>query len=113
MSNMNETLQDFMKTMKQVIESDKEYSDAFKSLIQQSEKPGALSTKVKTLISIALGVKAQCPYCIAVHTYNAIKEGATRQEIIEAAFVAGLMGGAPSVAYLRYVFDACDEFGAK
>lgn len=113
MSNMNETLQDFMKTMKQIGEVDKDYAGALMGFIQQSEKPGALSTKVKELISIALGVKAQCAYCIAIHVYNAIKEGATRQEIIESAFVAGLMGGGPSIAYIRHVIDACDAFGAK
>jgi AhpD family alkylhydroperoxidase len=113
MADMKQTLDDFMKTMKQIGETDKDYSDAFKSFIQQAEKPGALSTKVKTLISLALGVKAQCPYCIAVHTYNAIKEGATRQEIMEAAFVAGFMGGGPSIAYIRYVIDSCDQFNAK
>jgi len=32
---------------------------------------------------------------------------------MEAAFVAGFMGGGPSIAYIRYVIDACDKFGAK
>ncbi len=113
MSDMNQTLQDFTKTMKQIGETDSDYANAFKNFIEQSEKPGALSTKVKALIALAIGIKAQCPYCIAIHTYTAIKEGATRQEIMETAFVVGFMGGGPSVAYIRYVIDACDAFGAK
>jgi AhpD family alkylhydroperoxidase len=113
MADMKQTLNDFMLTLKQIGETDKGYADALMSFIQQSEKPGALSTKVKELISLALGVTANCSYCIAIHTYNAIKEGATRQEILEAAFAAGLMGGGPAVAYIRYVIDACDQFGAK
>ena len=113
MSDINQVLQDFTKTMKQIGETDKDYAGAFKEFIQQSEKPGALSTKIKSLIALAIGIKAQCPYCIAVHTYNAIKEGATRQEIMETAFVVGFMGGGPSIAYIRYVIDACDAFGAK
>jgi AhpD family alkylhydroperoxidase len=113
MADMKQTLDDFMKTMKQIGETDKGYADALMGFIQQSEKPGALSTKVKELVSLALGVTAHCAYCIAIHTYNAIKEGATKQEIMEAAFVAGPMGGGPAIAYIRYVIDACDQFGAK
>ncbi len=113
MADMKQALDDFTKTMKQIGEIDKDYSDAFRNFIQQADKSGALSTKVKELIALALGVKAQCSYCISVHTFNAIKAGATRQEIMEAAFVAGFMGGGPSIAYIRLVIDACDQFDVK
>jgi AhpD family alkylhydroperoxidase len=83
------------------------------NLIKEAEKPGALTTKEKELISIALGIAAHCAYCIALHVKNAIEAGATRQEIMEASFVAGLMGGGPSIAYIRLVLDACEQFGAK
>ncbi|WP_457638811.1 carboxymuconolactone decarboxylase family protein [Persephonella sp.] len=89
------------------------FVQSFMGFFKATEGPGALSSKTKELISIALSVKAQCPYCIAFHVKNAIKEGATRQEIIESAMVATLMGGGPCVAYMKYVFDACDEFGAR
>lgn len=113
MSDMNQLLQDFMKTLKQVGETDKDYAGALIEFIRQAEKPEALSTKIKSLIALGIAIKAQCTYCIAIHTQGAIKEGATRQEIMETAFVAGLMGGGPSIAYIRYVIDACDAFGAK
>jgi len=32
---------------------------------------------------------------------------------MEASFVAGLMGGGPSIAYIRLVLDALEQFGAK
>jgi len=104
---------DFMKTAQQIGEVDKGYLDAVMSLIKEAEKPGALTTKEKELISIALGIAAHCAYCIALHVKNAIDAGATRQEIMEASFVAGLMGGGPSIAYIRLVLDACEQFGAK
>jgi len=104
---------DFMKTAQQIGEVDKGYLDAVMSLIKEAEKPGALTTKEKELISIALGIAAHCAYCIALHVKNAIEAGATRQEILEASFVAGLMGGGPSIAYIRLVLDACEQFGAK
>ena len=104
---------DFMKTAQQIGEVDKGYLDAVMNLIKEAEKPGALTTKEKELISIALGIAAHCAYCIALHVKNAIDAGATRQEIMEASFVAGLMGGGPSIAYIRLVLDACEQFGAK
>jgi AhpD family alkylhydroperoxidase len=104
---------DFMKTAQQIGEADKGYLNAVMSLIKEAEKPGALTTKEKELISIALGIAAHCAYCIALHVKNAIEAGATRQEILEASFVAGLMGGGPSIAYIRLVLDALEQFGAK
>ncbi len=89
------------------------FVNGFMNFFKATEGPGALDTKTKELISIALSVKSQCPYCIAFHVKNAVAQGAKRDEIIEAAMVAALMGGGPSVAYMKYVFDACDEFGAE
>lgn len=113
MADMKQTHDDFMKTLREIAGVDKGYYDAFMGLMKEAEKPGALSTKEKALISVALGIAAHCAYCIAVHVKNAIGAGATRQEIMEASFVAGFMGGGPSVAYIRLVIDACDQFGAK
>lgn len=117
---MNELTEDmkkyydqFVDMFKKVQQIDPNYAKAFMGLVKESEKEGALSTKVKELISVALGVAARCPFCIAIHVKNAIEAGATKQEIVEAGFVAGLMGGGPALTYLKYLFDACDQFGAK
>lgn len=112
-ADMNRYYDQFMDLLKEAGKTAPGYAKALMEFVNQAEKPGALSTKVKELMSIALGITAHCPYCIAFHTKNAIKEGATKQEILEAALVAGLMGGGPAVAYMRYVIDACDQFGAK
>lgn len=108
-----QTLNDFMNSLKKLGEFDKKYADAVMNLVKESEKPGVLSTKEKELISVALGVAAHCPYCIAFHVKNALDAGATRAEILEAAEVAGLMGGGPSIAFITLVFDALEQFGAK
>jgi AhpD family alkylhydroperoxidase len=57
---------------------------------------GAISTKNKELIAIAVAVTTQCPYCIEVHTKNARKAGCTESEIAEAVMVAAALraGGA-------------------
>ncbi len=109
MEHYYEQTMDLIETLNK---SAPEYTKAFMEFAEQAEKEGALSVKTKELISMALGITAHCMPCIAFHVKSAIKAGATRQEMLEAGMVAGLMGGAPAVEYLRYVVDACDQFGA-
>ena len=44
---------------------------------------GALDTRTKELIALALGVSQQCDGCIASHSRGAVKAGATKQEAAE------------------------------
>jgi AhpD family alkylhydroperoxidase len=111
--DMNMAYDRFIDLMNELGKDYPEYTNSFMGFFKQAEKSGALDAKTKELISIALSVKSQCEYCVAFHVKNAISHKASRPEIIEAAFVAALMGGGPSVAFIRYVIDACDQFGAK
>ena len=89
------------------------FTEAFMEFFKAAEEKGALDQKTKELISVALAVKSQCPFCIAFHVKNALKLGATEREILESTFLAVLMGGGPSLAYTYYVFKALEEFKGK
>ena len=52
---------------------------------------GALPAKTKQLIAVAVAHVTQCPYCIKGHTKAALRHGATRQELMEAIWVAAEM----------------------
>ncbi len=65
----------------------------FGQLHRQAVADGALSTKVKELIALGIGIAARCDGCIAYHVHDALKAGATRKEIVETIGVAILMGG--------------------
>ena len=69
------------------------------NLDQECVKDGLLSHKVKELMALSIGIAIRCKPCILFHTAEAVKAGANRKEIIEAASVAIFMGGGPSVAY--------------
>ena len=86
---------------------------AFNQFMMSVEKPGVLSTKDKDLINIALSIAAQCEWCIALHVKGALNNGASREEIIEAAMQAVLMHGGPALMYLVPVEKALDEFTAE
>ncbi|HDN82781.1 MAG TPA: carboxymuconolactone decarboxylase family protein [Candidatus Altiarchaeales archaeon] len=74
------------------------------------EEDGALPSKTKRLIALALAVATGCEWCIALHTKGALDAGATKDEIIEACFVAVLMGGGPALMYTQLVLKAIEEF---
>jgi AhpD family alkylhydroperoxidase len=65
--------------------------DLFKSFMdfdQMVFKDGALPAKTKELMAITAAHVTQCMWCIEDHTKRAKKQGATDEEIAEAAFVA-------------------------
>lgn len=57
---------------------------------------GVISRKYRELIAIAVACAIQCPYCIEAHAKGAKAAGATREEVVEAAFLAASIrsGGA-------------------
>ena len=72
--------------------------------------PGALDTKTKELIAVAIGVVEQCDGCIASHSRGAVKAGATKQEAAEAIGVTFLMKGGPATIYGPRAYSAFCEF---
>ena len=77
-------------------------------------KDGALSTKTKELISVALAVGLTCEYCIRFHVPKAVEAGANRAEILETAGVSMLMAGGPAATYAAVVLlEVLDELGVK
>jgi len=82
----------------------------FMVFLRRVEEKGALDTKTKELISVALSVAAKCKWCIAFHTKNALDAGATKDEIMEACYVAILMTGGPAFMYTQFVLKAIEEF---
>ena len=91
----------------------REYPDFIKGLVgfdKAGMAEGALSKKNKELIAISLSVVKQCSYCIAWHVRAAHHEGASNDEIMEAAFVACVLGGGPAWMYTKLVHKAIEDF---
>lgn len=81
---------------------------AFASLARAAIAPGALDSKTKELIALAIGITARCDGCLAFHAKAAKKHGATRQEVVETIQVALYMGGGPSMIYGAEALAAFD-----
>ena len=73
-------------------------------------RAGALDTRTKELIALAIAVVTHCDGCIASHAQGAARAGATRQEAAEALGVAMLMHGGPATIYAPRAYAAFCEF---
>lgn len=82
---------------------------AFQAFSQQVFADGALSAKTKQLIAVAVAHGTQCPYCIRGHTKAALRHGATRQELMEAIWVAAEMRAGGTYAHTAISLTAMDE----
>ncbi|MBE9485998.1 MAG: carboxymuconolactone decarboxylase family protein [Desulfuromonadales bacterium] len=85
----------------------------FVQLHQGAVAKGALGTKTKELIALAIAITVRCDGCISFHVHDALKAEATREEIVEAIGVAVLMGGAPSAVYGSEALEALGQFEAS
>ena len=83
---------------------------AFSALAQAATKSGALDTRTKELIALALGVAARCDGCIGFHVEALVKLGVDRRAVAEALGMAIYMGGGPSLMYAADALEAYDQF---
>lgn len=85
----------YPKVTKELVEKRKalapETMDAWNNFSKAVFKEGALPEKTKQLIAVAVAHVTQCPYCIRSHTKQAMRKGASKEEIMEAIWVASEM----------------------
>jgi len=78
---------------------------AFSAFDKAAFAPGALDVKTKQMMSLAVALTTQCPYCIAIHTAEARKAGASDAELAETAMVAAAMRAGAAVTHATHMFQ--------
>jgi AhpD family alkylhydroperoxidase len=81
-------------------------AEAFKAFSQSVFAEGAIPSKTKQLIAVAVAHVTQCPYCIRGHTKAAVQHGATPEEVMEAVLVAAEMRAGAAYAHSAIALDA-------
>ena len=110
-NNPRELIKDLNKGVGALSEIDGARLSAWGGLSQAAFQGGALDAKTKELIAAALGLAARCDYCIGHHVHEALKAGATREELIETAFTTVGMSGGPALTYAATLFlDSINAF---
>ena len=83
---------------------------AFSNIANAALATKALDGKTKELIALGISVAIRCDDCIAFHAKAALKQGASREEVMEALGMAVYMGAGPSVMYATHALDAFTQF---
>lgn len=74
-------------------------------------KTARLDAKTRELIALAVAISLRCDGCITVHTAEARKQGATKEEIAEALGVAISVNAGAALVYSTRTMDAFDAAG--
>jgi AhpD family alkylhydroperoxidase len=80
-------------------------AESFRTFSKSVFAEGAVSSKTKQLIAVAVAHVTQCPYCIRGHTRAALRHGATPEEIMEAVWVAAEMRAGGAYAHSALALD--------
>ncbi len=86
---------------------------AFRAFGERVFADGALPSKTKQLIAVAVAHVTQCPYCIRGHTTLARQKGASEQEIMEAIWVAAEMRAGAAYAHSTLAIDTMTHTDVK
>jgi AhpD family alkylhydroperoxidase len=103
---------DLSGAIKEVRLGSPEVMKAFSAMARAATEAGALDTKSKELIALGIAVAIRCDGCIAFHAEAAVKQGATRAEVMETMGMALYMGAGPSLMYAAQAVEAYDQFSA-
>ncbi|MCC7320013.1 MAG: carboxymuconolactone decarboxylase family protein [Rubellimicrobium sp.] len=78
---------------------------AFRDFSKAVFTPGALDARTKQLIAVAVAHVTQCPWCIEGHVKAARREGASREQVMEAIWVAAEMRAGATYAHALKTVD--------
>lgn len=86
---------------------------AMQSFKDAAKSQGALDEKTRELIALAVATTTHCESCIAVHTKEAVRAGASREELLETIAMAIMLNAGAATIYGSYVLEAFDQFSEE
>ncbi len=100
--SINEGLAPLRKTQPETMQ-------AFGQLARAATAEGAISTKHKELMALAIGITQRCSGCIGFHVKALHKLQCTRAELEEMLSVCIYMGGGPAMMYAAETMQAWES----
>jgi alkylhydroperoxidase/carboxymuconolactone decarboxylase family protein len=88
-----------LKKFGNIGEFNKELADKFFDWYGAVFAEGALTTREKSLIALAVSHAVQCPYCIDAYTSDGLEKGVSEEEMMEAVHVAAAIRGGASMVH--------------
>ena len=82
-----------------IAEDAPELAEAFFAWYGKVFEEGALTSREKSLIALAVAHTVQCPYCIDAYTSSSLEHGSNPEEMMEAVHVAGAIRGGAALVH--------------
>lgn len=106
---MQEPAEKAVELFRQMNKHRRDIFKAYQGFTASIKKESSIEGKHQSLILIACSIITQCDMCISLHVQNAITQGATKDEIIDAGLLAVAMGGSPKMMYMKHVYEEVDK----
>jgi AhpD family alkylhydroperoxidase len=90
--------------LKKLDENAPDTMKAFWTFNEEAFKAGAIDVLHKQLMSVAVALTTQCPYCIELHMRAARKAGANDMMLTEAAIISAAMRANATVTHASHLF---------
>lgn len=88
-----------LKNFANISEGNEELAKKFFTYYGSVFEDGALSTREKALIALAVSHAVQCPYCIDAYTKESLEQGADIEQMTEAIHVSTAIRGGASLVH--------------
>ncbi|MBN2862501.1 MAG: carboxymuconolactone decarboxylase family protein [Bacteroidales bacterium] len=114
MENINkEKIESIIETRKKAHAFYSDKSEVYRSFLEMEKstyRDGFLSKKHKELIASAISVVINCESCMEWHIKQALNEGASEYEILEAIEVGIEMAGGPGTVSARFAMNVIEYY---
>ena len=103
---------DFQESIVKMKQHTPSMLQGFSQLFTKVMADGAISLKEKELVAVGIAVSQQCEPCIKLHVKKCLEAGATKEQVLEAASVAVMMGGGPAYTHMPVVIETLEGLQA-
>lgn len=87
----------------------KQLGDKFFDYYNSVMEEGALSSREKALIALAIAHALKCPYCIDAYSSACLEKGADEKQMSEAVHVAAAMAAGISLVHSVQMMNKIDD----
>lgn len=112
-TNSKEKIDHIVETRKKAHAYYLKKSKVYRSFLEMEKatySDGDLDKKTKELIAIGISVVINCESCMEWHIKQALGDGASQDQIIEAIGVGMEMGGGPATASARFAMTVLEHY---
>jgi AhpD family alkylhydroperoxidase len=113
MEHFHQITEDLKAPYRELTEAIPDVVGGYGAMHKAAMVEGALSTRMKELVALAIAITRECDGCISAHARGAAHHGATVAEVSEMIGVVILMNGGPGLVWGPRALAAYHEFTEK